>query len=665
MTRLSNLEVASWQPTRERIVWLSVALSLVLVPHALRMPIWVTISFALLTLWRVEHAIHGVRLPSRWYRVALSLIIVIGVFLSYGTLFGRQAGIAALAVLAGMKLLEIESLRDAYAAAFLGYFLVITNFLYSQTIATGVYMLLVVVVMTATLIVVSAPSDGFDIKKNLRYAATMLAQALPLMVVLFLLFPRVPGPLWGLPKDARSATSGLSESMSPGAISQLGLSTSAAFRVEFDGPIPEPSTLYWRGPVFWNTDGRTWSSGEHRLNRQLPELEPRGAPLYYTITLEPHDQHWIFALDVPGTVQRDMRISDEYQLFATRRVRDRARFRLRSYPNGGMKRMTTGQREAALRLPKDAHPRARELAGLWREEVTSDAQLVEKSLHYFRTQAFFYTLRPPLLLNDPVDDFLFGTRRGFCEHYASSFTVLMRAAGIPARVVTGYQGGDVNPLGNYMIVRQRDAHAWSEVWLEGRGWVRVDPTAAVSPQRIEQGMDAAIPHQIGPEVFNFAPSGRLAQIFRNLRHGWDTVNNTWNQWVLGYGPARQRSLLAKVGLDASDWRSLLFSLLGAIVALLGGITIWLMRNTPSSDPVVRAYQRFCGKLDRVGMRRRPSEGPRAFARRSRARFPDLADTVEAITRLYIAIRYEESSADIKRLERAVSAFKPGRGGLLY
>ena len=612
----ANLEVASWQPTRERIVWLAVSLSLVLFPHALRIPVWMTISFALLMLWRVEHVLHGVRLPGRWYRVLLSLIIVIGVFLSYGTLFGRQAGIAALVVLAGMKLLETESLRDAYAAAFLGYFLVITSFLYSQTIATGVYMLLVVVVMIGTLIVISTPGDGFDVKKNLRYAADMLAQALPLMVVLFLLFPRIPGPLWGLPKDARGATSGLSESMSPGAISQLGLSTRAAFRVEFDGPMPEPSTLYWRGPVFWNTDGHTWSSGEHRLNRQLPELEPRGAPLYYTITLEPHDQHWIFALDVPGTVQRNMRISDEYQLFATRRVRDRERFRLRSYPDGGMKRMTTAQREAALRLPDGAHPRARELAARWRGEATNDAQLIETALRYFRTQPFFYTLRPPLLLNDPVDDFLFGTRRGFCEHYASSFTVLMRAAGIPARVVTGYQGGDVNPLGNYMIVRQRDAHAWSEVWLESRGWVRVDPTAAVSPQRIEQGMDAAIPNQIGPEVFNFAPSGRLAQIFRNLRHGWDTVNNTWNEWVLGYGPARQRSLLARVGLDASDWRSLLYSLLGAIVALLGGVTFWLIRNAPSPDPVVKAYQRFCAKLDRAGIRRRPSEGPRAFARRA-------------------------------------------------
>ncbi len=655
----ANLEVASWRPTRERIVWLAVALSLVLIPHALRMPLWVTISFVLFTLWRVEHVIHGVRLPNRWYRSALSIVIVIGVFLSYGTLFGRQAGIAALAVLAGMKLLETESLRDAYSAAFLGYFLVITNFLYSQTIATGIYMLVVVVVMTGAMIVISAPSGKkFEVERNLRYAAGMLVQALPLMLVLFLLFPRIPGPLWGLPKDARSATSGLSESMSPGAISQLGLSNRVAFRVEFDGPLPEPSTLYWRGPVFSNTDGRTWSAGEHLLNRQLPDLEPRGAPVYYTITLEPHDQYWIFALDVPGTVQRNMRISDQYQLFSTQRVRQRARIRLRSYPQGTMKRMTPEQRRAALALPDGAHRRARELAARWRDEVTNDTELVEKALGYFRDQPFFYTLEPPLLLNDPVDEFLFETRRGFCEHYAASFTVLMRAAGIPARVVTGYQGGDVNPLGGYVIVRQRDAHAWSEVWLDERGWVRVDPTAAVSPQRIEQGMDAAIPSQIGPEVFNFSPSGRIAQIFRNLRHGWDTVNNTWNQWVLGYGPARQQSLLAGIGIDASSWRLLLICLLAAIILLLGAVSIWLIRNAPSPDPVVRIYQRFCAKLARAGMSRRANEGPRDFAERVSQRFPELAQTVQSVTRLYVGIRYAESSRDIKRLEKAVSAFRP-------
>ena len=268
-----SVEIMSWHPTRERIGWLAVSLALVLIPHTLRMPVWVTLSFALLTLWRVAHAIHGIRLPNRWYRVALSLAIVIGVLLSFGTLFGREAGIAALVVLAGMKLLETLTLRDAFAVTFLGYFLVVTNFLYSQSIVTGAYMLLVVVIMTATLITVNSPPSRFHIKANIRYAIVLLIQSLPLMLVLFVLFPRIPGPLWGLPKDARSTTSGLSESMSPGTISELSLSSNVAFRVQFDGPTPAPSTLYWRGPVFWKTDGRTWSSGEHRLNRELPNLE--------------------------------------------------------------------------------------------------------------------------------------------------------------------------------------------------------------------------------------------------------------------------------------------------------------------------------------------------------------------------------------------------------
>ena len=403
--------------------------------------------------------------------------------------------------------------------------------------------------------------------------------------------------------------------MSPGAISQLGLSTQVAFRVEFDGPIPEPSTLYWRGPVLEKTDGRTWSADEPLLNRQIPDLEARGAAVYYTTTLEPHNQHWIFALDVPGTVQHDMRISDQYQLFSTRRVRDRTRFHLHSYPKAIMKRMTIEQKNAALKLPEGAHARVRELALSWRKEVPNDAELVEKALRYFRSKPFFYTLKPPLLLNDPVDDFLFETRRGFSEHYAAAFTILMRAAGVPARVVTGYQGGEVNPLGDYVIVRQRDAHAWSEIWTDERGWMRVDPTAAVSPQRIEQGIDTALPNQIGPEVFNFAPSGRLGRLFRNLRYGWDTVNNTWNQWVLGYGPARQQSLLEKFGIDATNWRSLLLWLLTAIIFLLALVSVWLIRAAPTPDPVVKLYQRFCTKLARVGLRRRAHEGPHDFANR--------------------------------------------------
>lgn len=655
---MSDIETRHWEPNRDRTLWIAGSLALVLLPHAHRMPFWVTLGFVLLAFWRIEHVVRGTPLPGRWMRVALSLAIVLGVYASYGTLFGRNAGIAALSILAGMKLLEMDTLRDAYAAVFLGLFLVITNFLYSQTIPTGIYMVLVVIVLTAALTAINSSSSGLRVKQRLLHSGTLLVQALPLMLVLFVLFPRIPGPLWGLPKDAHSATSGLSDSMSPGTISQLGLSSAVAFRVEFDGPPPPPSKLYWRGPVFTHTDGRNWSGTEMFLNRRLPEIHPRGEPVRYTLTLEPHQQHWIFALDVPGTLQRNMRVSDDYQLVSTTRVQERRRYRLGSYIDARITHITPEQRRAGLRLPPGAHPKARALATEWRQEAGSDESFMERALLHFRTEPFFYTLRPPLLLGDPVDEFLFQSRRGFCEHYASAFTILMRAGGVPARVVTGYQGGEVNPLGDYLIVRQRDAHAWVEVWMGPRGWVRIDPTAAVSPSRIELGMNAILPAPIGPAAFGLETNESIASLFRGFRHGWDSINNTWNQWVLGYGPARQKEFLAGVGLDATNWKTLGASLLACIIVIMLAVALWLIRRRPAADPLVRAYARFCKKVARLGIKRRPAEGPSAYAERVCGLHPGLSGSVRRITDLYVDIRYAEAGGDVRDLRKAVATFRP-------
>jgi len=654
---LKDLEIRDWRPGREHTLWLAASLALVLAPHALRLPPWVVLGFTGLAAWRLAHAFHGVPLPGRAMRLLLGLAVAAIVYASYGTLFGRNAGIAALTLLAGMKLLETESLRDAYAGVFLGYFLVITNFLYSQSIPTGLYMLGVVVVMTATLSAIQSGAPGMGAGRRLRLAATLLAQALPLMVILFVLFPRIPGPLWGLPKDAHTAVSGLTDTMAPGSISQLGLSTAVAFRVEFEGPIPPPARLYWRGPVLTHTDGRRWSQAESRLHRRLPALEVRGPPVYYAVTLEPHQQRWLFALEVPGGVQAGMRINDEFQLLAPRRLRERLRYRLRSFPEARITEINAEQRRAALALPEGMHARARALAEEWRRELERPGAVIARALAYFRSEPFYYTLRAPLLIEDPVDQFLFESRRGFCEHYASAFTVLMRAAGIPARVVTGYQGGERNPLGDYLIVRQRDAHAWVEVWLEERGWVRVDPTAAVSPDRIELGMDATLPAP-GMAGLGLDTDSALAQALRSLRHGWDAVNNTWNQWILAYGPARQKEFLSRFGLDASRRATLAVVLLAVVGVALGLIAVWLARRRPPSDRALRAYQRFCAKAARTGVERRGDEGPLDFAARLRARRPDLEREIARVTELYVRLRYAGRPSDARELERVVAAFRP-------
>ena len=351
-------------------------------------------------------------------------------------------------------------------------------------------------------------------------------------------------------------------------------------------------------------------------------------------------------------------MSRDFQLLAPKPVRARRRYEVRSYPQARLTRFSVDEHSAALSLPVGMHPRARQLALDWRRELRDDEAIVSRALDYFRRQPFVYTLSPPMLENDPVDEFLFDTRSGFCENYASSFAVLMRAAGIPARIVTGYQGGELNPLGDYLIVRQRDAHAWSEVWLAERGWVRVDPTGAVSPNRIELGMDAAIPPTIGPPGLDLPSRGPLWETWRRVRFGIDALKTGWNAWVLGYGPHRQRQLLGMFGADASDVGGLATAMLVATGALLAVLAVWLARHRPVPvDPALRTYRRFCGKLARAGIARRASEGPLDFAARVSASRPQLDKAVEHITGMYVALRYADGDVPMREFKRAVTAFR--------
>jgi transglutaminase-like putative cysteine protease len=521
----ANPETRQWTLTPERTLWITGCLALVVAPHAARIPAWVLVSFAALAGWRVANAMRGVPLPSTWLVIVLSATMLTAVYASYGTLFGRDAGVALLAVLAGMKLMESRRLRDAYVLSALGYFLVITNFLYSQSILTGVYMLAVVLIMTATLIAFSTVSGELAPRARLRMAAGMLIQATPIMLVLFF-----------------GAVSGLSESMSPGRISRLSLSDAVAFRVTFQSKAPAPSQLYWRGPVLWHTDGWEWKSGQPARSWRAQYAELQGEPVDYTITIEPHQQFWLIALEVPTTIPLGAQMTQDFQLRTPKPVRGRRRYQMRSHPQARLSRSSLEEQTAALALPPGKHPKARALAAEWREELQDDDAVVARALEYFGRQPFVYTLTPPLLKYDPVDEFLFDTRSGFCESYASSFTVLMRAAGIPARIVTGYQGGELNPLGDYLIVRQRDAHAWTEVWLQDRGWVRVDPTGAVSPDRIRLGIDAAIPPVMGP--------AGLALPSRHRRHQERLERVGAGIW---HPPAARAAGIVRGGRRGSAW----------------------------------------------------------------------------------------------------------------
>ncbi len=644
------------------LAWLLAALALALAPHLARLPLWASGLAVLIGIsrWLLHRA--GRPLPPRLVVLLLTLACAAGVAVSYGTLLGRGAGVALLSTMLACKLLETHTARDTLLVIALGYFLVTTNLLFSQELPLALYLLVAVVALTGALIELTRPAGAWRI--NLRLAGRMLVQALPITLVVFLLFPRVPTPLWGLPRDVTSGLSGLSNELRMGAISQLSLSDAVAFRVRFDGPPPPRAQRYWRGPVLWRTDGRRWSQGIFGEARARPGsaagLQPQGPPADYVVTLEPHGKRWLFALDLPGAVEAEGYFTEDFQYLARHPVVDVRRYRARSYPDYSTAGETRWVLHRALQLPAEVSPRVRELAERWRA-AAEPAAVVAAALEHFRREPFVYTLNPPLLGADPVDEFLFESRRGFCEHYAASFVTLMRLAGIPARIVTGYLGGELNPLGDYLIVRQADAHAWAEVWLGDRGWVRVDPTAAVAPERIERSiapLDAAVgaPVQFQVDV----PEG-LLRYLRSVRNGWDALRNGWIEWVIGYGPEMQRRLLSAVGMGGMDWRGMTATLTVAVSLLLGAVAFSLLRAPGRrEDPTTRLYRRFCRKLTRHGFDRRAHEGPLDFAARVGKSRPELRPKVELITDLYVALRYgaRTQPALLEQLRRSVQAFRP-------
>jgi len=467
-------------------------------------------------------------------------------------------------------------------------------------------------------------------RENLVQAGSLLAQALPFMLVLYLLFPRINGPLWGLPADAFTGQTGLSDSMAPGNIANLVRSGEIAFRVRFDEVPPARQQLYWRGPVLENFDGRIWRQATRPASpERIEELGPRIA---YEMTLEAHGQRWLLALDAPVALPADAKLDGRLAALAPRPVDKRQRLRLSSSP---AYRLNTAESPLSLsdnlRLPANGNPQTRELARNWQAQANGPAEVIARALRHFREEPFHYTLQPPLLGRDGIDDFLFRTRRGFCEHYAAAFVVLMRNAGIPARVVTGYQGGEMNPRDGYLVVRQSEAHAWAEVWLEKRGWVRVDPTAAVAPERIERGIVDALP--AGEPLPAFLM--RHGDWLRDLRHRWEALNNAWNQHILGYDTQRQRDLLSRLGFEV-DWRQLIIALGLACAIVLALVTAWSLRQRIRPAPEIRLWHRA---QRRIGIHCAPGETPLAFAARLRAADPALAARFDPVVRHFLLARY--------------------------
>jgi len=630
---------------------LLLALLLVAAPHALRMPWWLSLLTLGLYAWRVQLALGRGALPSRWLMLAVAALSLAAVYVEYRTLFGRTPGIVLLVVFSGLKLLEMRTHRDGAVVAFLCYFLIMTNLLYTQSIPTAALMCAALLAVTCTLVGFAAPRRA--LRANLRTAGLLLAHAAPAALALFLLFPRVQGPLWGLPQDAYSGVTGLSDTMSPGNLSQLAQSDAVAFRAEFQGATPAPRQRYWRGPVLWDFDGRTWSMGQNWIERfEAPLGVSRFA---YVVTLELHNRTWLFALESAASLPERARLTHDGMIVSASPVRSRMRYAVESVADAQIGvRERRGALQRALALPEDGNLRARALAAQWRGGAQDDTEVLLRAVDFFRGAGLAYTLEPPLLGREPIDEFLFETRAGFCEHFSSAFVYLLRAAGVPARVVTGYQGGEVNTVDRIITVRQSDAHAWAEVFVAGRGWIRVDPTAAAIPGRIESGLARAV-REGEPLPLLMRPQ---LEWLRSVRHNWEALAHRWNVMVLGYNPERQRDLMSSLGMRDADWRSLtaaMASTLGAFTLLL---LAWSLRRLARPDPVQRAWQAFCRKLGARGVARAPHEGPRDYAERAARRLPAAAAAIQAISALYVGARYgraasREQIVELKRRVRAL------------
>ncbi len=614
-------------------------------PHLFAMPIWLALAIVGASAWRVLIALLDLRRPGWLLRSAMTFGGLALVIAHYGTLWGRRAATVLLCVMVAAKLSEMFRLRDARVVAALGYFLIATQFLFSQELLLFGYLLAGCALVTAALVHIQRDADGLAAASDgrpvgraraLRLARdgfVLMAMAVPFALVLFTLFPRLASPLWGMPENALDARTGVSDEMSPGTIADLYIDDSPAFRVEFDGLVPPREARYWRGPVLWRFDGRTWSRLRYSNRPSQPAPRPGPGAYAYTVQMEPTERRWLFALDYPVRSPPETTLSADFELIREKPTTSLMSYAMISQPEFvDAPELPQTLRRVALNLPEGSNPRTRRWARELRERYAEDQALVDAVLKWFNREEFFYSLQTAPLGRHGADEFLFDLRVGYCEYYASAFATLMRAAGIPARIVTGYQGGLWQPSDSYLLVRQSDAHAWVEVWLDARGWTRVDPTAAVAPSRIEQGARTAVS----------GGAGWLGtEWLYALRNQYDRLQNLWNKWVLGFDAQRQRNFLERIGLDnltAGARAAVLVALAGLVLVPLAFLFRGFGQLGPKASRLDRAWQRLCKRLKRAGISPRWGETPLERAARATAVLAN-ADELLTLAAKYSALKY--------------------------
>ncbi len=640
------------------LVFLLVSIGLITLPHVFHVPAPIISFFFLLLLWRFICIWRPEYLPNKWL-VFLLLLTGIGLlFTLHQGVFGRDAGTAVFVTALGLKLLEIKSQRDVYLITYLAFIVAASQFLYLQNLMMAGYILIVCISLLGTLLCIN--SGSLTNIQSLKVASKILFQALPLMVIIFIFFPRVETPRWSFLQDKNKARIGLNDILEPGSISELGLSDERVFRAKFNGKIPPPQLRYWRGPVLSFTDGKRWQkTNSVYFQKNLDRVSFQGEAYQYKILMEPQTKNWVFGLDLPASFEPPLHENGYHQLLSAMPSDRRVEYSITSYAKYNTGNITKTEALDSLQLPKRPAERILDLvAHLSGFEGTPEI-FIKNVFNHFRQQDFYYTLTPPLMEESPIETFLFDVREGFCGHYATAFVYLMRVAGIPSRVVTGYQGGEYNETGGFIEVRQANAHAWAEVWLSGKGWVRYDPTTAVAPDRIMQ--DVNIEQQIANNAVSFISvqfDSQTLSFLKMARQLWSSADYRWHRWIINYDRKHQLSLLSGFGINSL--KSMLYWLFGLVAIITTVLALALFRKQrPNFDQAQVYYAKACKKLIKKGLIRQDNEGANDFAKRVSAKYPQMQESFSHITQLYVQIRYGKGTGklQLQQLKASASAFR--------
>jgi len=630
----------------KQVFWVCLVVIIAVLPHFPRLPLWFPLMLILVVSFRWLTAKQKIKPLPPWLIAVLTVLIFLAIIYFQGFALNREISVTILTTMTVLKLLETWRKRDAWMVVILCYFVILTRFFYSQDMLLVLYLFASVFVTTHTLFVLQHCNDEHYLQKSeLKQTGSLLAVGIPLAAVFFLFFPRLGSPIWGSPDLFGQGKTGMSDEMSPGSISQLFNDDSTAFRVTFSGDTPAKSSLYWRGPVLWDFDGKTWTRNNKQLFMNRPEsFSQQGQPVSYEIELEPSGQHYLFSLDYVVSATKNSVLLPDSQLLSEDKINQLRHYSLDSVqkkynPYELLSRKSLQRLKA---LPKNYNKKTLQMMQQWQQQNLSAEQLIQKALLLFAQDEFYYSYSPPLLQGDTVDQFLFETKSGFCEHYASAFTVMMRAAGLPARVVTGYQGGIINE--DYWLIKQSDAHAWSEVWISGKGWLRVDPTAAVSPLRVEQGSQAL--------MANNARHWLDSSWYRKLGERYDGMRYKWNQWVRDYNALKQKALFEVMGFDVDNGKSIALVLgVGMLVStIIVLLFLYLTRPKRRSHPYDKIYKKFVNLLQQKEQTIHDSEGIIAFSKQAVLHYPQAKTSINEFSSLYLKLRYAKYNSRNKHLE---------------